>query len=300
MNSDHDLKIEQVPDGDEARLATLGREQALKRHFNVWSLIFMAFCTSVTWEAICSTMTQSLLTGGSSSMVWGFVASAIGALLIALSLSEFASIIPTAGGQYHYVAALSPAKYRRFLSWIAGWVTIWSWILSALAGIFADTMMIQSYIILFAHDYVYQRWHTSLILIALTTLFTLISIVGIHLLHRMMFFGIALHIAGYIATIVYLLVKVHPKNTASFVFSDLTNLSGWKSDGVSDFVFAFLSLNRATLMCAMKHLSANREYSLGCVVDWTHEQCSWFCELGLFYAYGRGDEECSSGPASNL
>ncbi|KAJ5661147.1 Amino acid/polyamine transporter I [Penicillium longicatenatum] len=233
MSGIDDFKVEAVQTSHELRRAALGHEQSMKRRFNVWSLIFLAFCTSVTWEVICATMTQSLLTGGSSSMVWGFAASAIGALAIALSLSEYASILPTAGGQYHYVAALSPPKYARALSWLAGWATIWSWVLSALSGIFSNAMQIQAYVILFTPGYVYQRWHTSLVVIAIATWATALSIVGIKWLPRIMYLGIVLHIAGYIATIVYLLASVYPKNSASFVFGDLTNLSGWKSDGVA-------------------------------------------------------------------
>lgn len=224
---------------DETRLASLGLEQAMKRNFNVWSLIFMGFCTSVTWEVITSSMAQALMTGGSSSIVWGFLASSCGALLIAFSLSEYASMIPTAGGQYHYIAALAPPRSRRVLSWIAGWVTIWAWILSALAGLFANTLLLQSYIILFSKDYVYQRLHTSLMLVAFATWCAVVSIFGIKLLHRLTFLGIILHIGGYLTTMIYLLVAVRPKNSATYVFTDLANLSGWKSDGVSILIFLF-------------------------------------------------------------
>lgn len=37
------------------------------------------------------------------------------------------------------------------------------WILSCTAGIFANAMQIQSYIILFKEGYNYERWHTSLV-----------------------------------------------------------------------------------------------------------------------------------------
>ncbi|KAL4969801.1 amino acid/polyamine transporter I [Aspergillus stella-maris] len=218
---------------DEARLAALGRDQPLKRNFNVTSLIFMGFCTSVTWEVITSSMAQSLLTGGSSSLVWGFLASAIGALMIAFSLSEYASIIPTAGGQYHYVAALSPPRLRRFLSWIAAWVTTWAWIAGALAGFFSSTMQLQSYIILFSEGYVYERWHTCLILIAEVVWCAAISIFGIRWMHRLTFLGVTIHLVGYLTTMIWLLVNAHPKNSAGFVSTDLTNLSGWDSNGVA-------------------------------------------------------------------
>ncbi|KAG9773076.1 Choline transport protein [Exophiala dermatitidis] len=234
MADDESVQLGGIYSNDDAlQLAMFGKKQQMKRYFNGWSLLFMSFCTSVTWEALSSTMAQALTAGGSSSMVWGFLASAVGTLLIALSISEYASIIPTSGGQYDYVTEMSPPRFRRIFSWTAGWITIWGWILSGTSGIFANAMQIQAYVILFKPDYVYERWHTSLILIGLATVFASVGIFGIKWLAKLQYFGIALHISGYIATIVYLLVKVHPKNTADFVFADFTNLSGWKSDGVA-------------------------------------------------------------------
>ena len=123
----------------------------------------MSFCTSFTWEAISSTVAQAFTSGGSSSRVWGFVASAIGAFLIVLCVAEYASMIPTAGGQYHYVAELSPLKYRRVFSWYAGWITMMALVLNAASGTFATAMQIQSWTILFNDNYIYERWHTSVV-----------------------------------------------------------------------------------------------------------------------------------------
>uniref|UniRef100_A0A0B7KFZ8 Amino acid permease/ SLC12A domain-containing protein n=1 Tax=Bionectria ochroleuca TaxID=29856 RepID=A0A0B7KFZ8_BIOOC len=210
-----------------------GATSKLERNFNVWSLLFMSFCTSVTWEAVSSAAAQALTSGGSSSFVWGFAASAVGALAVGLCISEYSSMIPTAGGQHHYVAELAPAKYRRVLSWYTGWVTIFGWIFCATAGIFATAMQIQSWAILFSEGYVYERWHTSLIVIGLATFYTVFSIFEIKRLHYMMFIAMFCHVVGYFATAIYLLVHVNPKNTAQYVFADFTNLSGWESPGIA-------------------------------------------------------------------
>lgn len=166
-------------DEDELQLAALGKKQVMKRNFNVWSLIFMCFCTSVTWEALTSTMFQALNSGGSSSMVFGFLVTAFGTLLIALSISEFASIIPTSGGQYHYVAALGPPKYQRVLSFYAAWITMYGWVISCTSGIFAGTLQIQAYMILFAPDYIYERWHTSLVSITKSRCLALYALIRV-------------------------------------------------------------------------------------------------------------------------
>ncbi|KAF7553380.1 hypothetical protein G7Z17_g3650 [Cylindrodendrum hubeiense] len=218
-------------DTDDAVLDNLGiAPSKLERNFNIWSLMFMSFCTTVTWEAVASAAAQALTSGGSSSLVWGFVASALGAMLIAL---QYASMIPTAGGQYHYVSELSPLKYRRVFAWFAGWITMIGWVLCAAAGIFATAMQIQSWAILFSEGYVYERWHTSLIVIGLTTFYTVFAVYEIKRLHYLIFVAMFGHVFGYFATSIYLLVHVSPKNSAEYVFTDFTNLSGWESPGIA-------------------------------------------------------------------
>ncbi|KAJ4174160.1 hypothetical protein NW754_004575, partial [Fusarium falciforme] len=221
-------------DDDDAKLHDVGFESSgLERNFNTWSLLFMSFCTSVTWEAISSASAQALTSGGSSSFVWGFVASAVGTMLIAMCLAEYSGMIPTAGGQYHYVAKLAPPKYRRIFAWFAGWITMLGWVTCSLAGIFATAMQIQAWAILFSDIYVYERWHTSLLVVGLTTVFTLFAIFEIKRLHRVIFIAMFAHTVGYFATSIYLLVHVTPKNSAEYVFKDFTNLSGWESDGIA-------------------------------------------------------------------
>ncbi|KAF7555665.1 hypothetical protein G7Z17_g1965 [Cylindrodendrum hubeiense] len=169
-------------DKDALELEHLGVAPSdMKRNFNLWSLLFMSFCTSVTWEAISSTMAQALTSGGSSSLVWGYVASATGAMLIVVCLAEYSSMIPTAGGQYHYVAELAPMG----------------------------------------------------IVIALTSYYTLFSIFQLKYLHHLLFVAMFAHVFGYFATSIYLLVHVEEKNSAAYVFTDFTNLSGWDSSAVS-------------------------------------------------------------------
>ncbi|CAI0642745.1 unnamed protein product [Colletotrichum noveboracense] len=262
-------KKSQINDED-IQLQQLGLEPSeLRRNFNIWSLAFMSFCSSITWEAISSTMAQGLMSGGSSSLLWGFVASSLGALLTVLCIAEYSSMIPTAGGQYHYVTELSPPKFQRILSWYAGWMTMLGWILCALAGIFATAMQIQAWAILFSPDYTYERWHTALIVIGLATFYTLFAVFEVKMLHRLLFIAMFVHIVGFFATVIYLLVRVNPKNTASYVFTDSTSLSGWESPGISWLIglltsaIGFVSWDSPLHMSEeMKHASRNLPRSL--------------------------------------
>lgn len=69
----NDHKVEAAHTGDEPQLVALGNGQLMERRFNVWSCILLAICISVTWEVIRATMTPSLLTGGSSRMIWALL-----------------------------------------------------------------------------------------------------------------------------------------------------------------------------------------------------------------------------------
>lgn len=58
----------------------------------------------------------------------------IGNLSFATSLAEFLSAYPTAGGQYHWVAIVSPRAYAPFLAWLSGWITLFGWIAVTASG----------------------------------------------------------------------------------------------------------------------------------------------------------------------
>lgn len=65
-----------------------------------------------------------------------------------------------------------------------------------------------------------------------TTYYSITAIFQLKYLHYMIFLAMFAHIFGYLATPIYLLVNVKEKNTATYVFTDFTNLSGWESPGV--------------------------------------------------------------------
>lgn len=81
-------------------------------------------------------------------------------------MGELASMMPTAGGQYHWIGVLAPDSCKRFLSYVAGkvltslirfgratdndigWITVAGWTLGTAAAAFTSSSMIQALIIL--------------------------------------------------------------------------------------------------------------------------------------------------------
>jgi choline transport protein len=81
----------------------------------------------------------------------------------ALSLAELASVYPTAGGQYHFVSILSPAKVNLFASYFCGIFTLFTWMAIAAAVSFITAQMIVALVAVYAQTYEPQNWHLFLI-----------------------------------------------------------------------------------------------------------------------------------------
>lgn len=54
-------------------------------------------------------------------MAIGWIVVSVFTFVIALSMAEIVSAIPTAGGPYYWAAILAPAKHSAFASWLTGW-----------------------------------------------------------------------------------------------------------------------------------------------------------------------------------
>ena len=103
---------------DDEVVAALGHEPVLQRNFSFISLLGLTFAILNTWTALSVSMSLALPSGGPSAVIWGLVVSGVGNLALALSMAEFLSAFPTAGGQYHWAAIVAPPRLKRILSLI--------------------------------------------------------------------------------------------------------------------------------------------------------------------------------------
>ncbi|KAK2009726.1 amino acid permease [Colletotrichum eremochloae] len=187
---------------DDYRLAQLGHTQELDRSFSLPTLGALCLCLMGTWEALSTVIAPALVSGGAPCLFYNLILSIFCTLCIASSLGEIASIYPTAGGQYHWVAALCPPSTRSAAAYITGWVSIGGQVVLCSSAAFAAV-----------YGLVMNIW-------------------GHRLLPSANMIAGVLHVAGFLAILIVLGVMA-PKNTPSFVFTEFVNSSGWESDGVS-------------------------------------------------------------------
>lgn len=127
---------------------------------------------------------------------------------------------------------LAPARYKKFSSYVIGWLTSLAWIATvAIESLFAGTM-IQGLIILDRPGYGSKPWHGTLITWVMILCSIFINVVVPGLLPKFETFILVFHIAGFI-TIMSLLWVYSPHSSPSFVFTTSLNEGGWPTQGLS-------------------------------------------------------------------
>src|ERR1700759_2031098 len=105
---------------DEQRLAELGYKQELKRGWSGFSNFAISFSIISILAGGFTTYGQAWLNGGPGALSIGWPVISVFILLVAFSMSELASAMPTAGGIYYWSSKLGGAGW----GWFTGWFNL--------------------------------------------------------------------------------------------------------------------------------------------------------------------------------
>ncbi|KAJ5887801.1 hypothetical protein N7495_007842 [Penicillium taxi] len=227
MDGDKGSQVFKDTTGEDVRLEDLGYEQELKRSFGLFSMIGFSFSIVTSWTALSGVLVVGITSGGAPVMIWSFLAVSIITLAVAASMAEMCSQWPVAGGQYSWVAALTPPKYARGLSYVAGW-----FMLTGLLAMGATNNSIASNFVtgmanLVFPDYEIARWQTVLVAYLVAFVSTVVNLWASHLLHKIAKGILVWNFVSFFVIIIVLLATNDHKQSASFVFKDFQNTTGW-------------------------------------------------------------------------
>ncbi|MCJ1249806.1 hypothetical protein MMC30_007032 [Trapelia coarctata] len=172
-------------------------------------------------------------------------------------MSEMASMAPTSGGQYHWVSEFAPKSSQKFLSYITGWICVMGWQTGITSVAFLAGTQIQGLLVLNYPDYEFQRWHGTVLVIAVTSFAMIFNTFAASRLPVVEAIVLVLHILGFFAILIPLWVLA-PRNTglndSTTVFTQFTNGGEWPTTGVACMVgmlspiFTILGADAATHM----------------------------------------------------
>lgn len=108
-------------DEDALKLAEMGYTQDMKRNFSVLSVLAVGFSLTNTWFGISAALVTGINSGGPLLVIYGVIIIFIVSVSVGITLSELASAMPNAGGQYFWANELAPKRYANLASYLTGW-----------------------------------------------------------------------------------------------------------------------------------------------------------------------------------
>ncbi|KAG2027116.1 hypothetical protein GB937_000854 [Aspergillus fischeri] len=220
---------------DQRDMSALGRVQVLRRNFRFISILGFGCTLISTWEVILTLLSSALTDGGTAGLIWGFLIVTAGFALVFASIAEMASMAPTSGGQYHWVSEFAPRRGQKFLSYITGWLSATGWQCAIVSIAFLAGTIIQGLVVLNDPTYEFERWHGTLLVVAITTFSILFNTFLAKNLPMVEGLILIIHVVGLFAIIIPLWVLA-PRNSAKAVFTEFNNAGGWNSDGTATLV----------------------------------------------------------------
>ncbi|KAF2187994.1 amino acid transporter [Zopfia rhizophila CBS 207.26] len=256
---------------DQKDMQRMGKLQELRRNFRFLSIFGYSMILMATWETGLTTLGIPLLNGGTSGAIFLFIGTAVGMGFVIVSMAEMASMAPTSGGQYHWVSEFAPRKHQKFLSYIVGWLCVLGWQTGIPSIAYLAGTQIQGLIILNNGSYVPERWHGTLLVIAVATVSIIFNTLLARKLPLIEGTVLILHIFGFFAVFITMWVLA-PRSKASDVFGQFQDNAGWGNVGLSCLVgqlapvFSLLGSDAAT---HMSEELRDASYTLPRAMIWT-------------------------------
>ncbi|KAL7622854.1 polyamine transporter tpo5 [Parahypoxylon ruwenzoriense] len=220
---------------DDEQLQRLGKRPLLNRGFGFMSILGLSCSALLSWEGILVTSISGLLNGGPAGVIWGFLINWVGTISVSTAMGELASMAPTAGGQYHWVAMMAPESCSTFLAYMTAWMTTLAWQALAVTVGYIIATMLQGIIVLTNPTYVPEAWHTVLIIWVGMLFAVVVNSTTSRAIAKLEGLILILHLAGFFGVLVPM-VYFAPHNDPATVFTTFFNEGGWSTQTLSFFV----------------------------------------------------------------
>ncbi|KAK8152535.1 amino acid permease, variant [Phyllosticta citrichinensis] len=237
-----------VEDDDERLLARMGYAQELRREFTQWSTVSYAISILGVLGSVPATFGSPITAGGPATAVWAWFIGSTMAMCMARSVAELVSAYPTAGGMYFVAKHVVPPEHIAVWAWVIGWSNF----LGQAAGVASLAYSVSQMVLAAAvmtsgqradgsYSFVPNALQTVLLAILVLCLFGVICSLTTRALHRIVLWFAPINILASVGICIALLVLTPNKQSAKWVFTEVTDGSGWGNRGFS-FLLGFLSV----------------------------------------------------------
>ncbi|SGZ53162.1 CIC11C00000001294 [Sungouiella intermedia] len=236
--------------------AETGYKPELRRNFSTFALLGVGFGLTNSWFGISASLITGISSGGPMMIVYGIIIIACVSSCIAITLSELASAMPNAGGQYYWALKLAPPKYAPFAAYMCG-AFAWagSVFTSASVTISIATSLVGMYV-LGSNDpnKTVETWQVFLTYEIVNVLLVFFNIWE-KPLPKISQAALYVSLFSFVTITITVLAKSSGHyNSAHFVFVEFSNGTGWSTSGIAFIVglinpnWSFSCLDAATHM----------------------------------------------------
>jgi amino acid transporter len=257
---------------DEALLHRLGYAQVLYREMGGFSNFAISFTIISILAGCLTSYFIGFNNGGPVAITWGWLIIGGFSIIVAMTMGEIASAMPTAGALYFWASKLGSPAW----GWFTGWFNLVGQISVTAAIDYGAATFTTALLSLWFPDVI--GTDTPTIFVVFTVIVALhiaLNLLNVNLLAQLNTISAWWHMVG-VAVIVVVLAVVPRHQPVSFVFTQALNNSGFSSDGFGAFyVFCLglvLSAYTITGYDASAHMSeetrqASRAAAVGMVMS---------------------------------
>ncbi|MGD9527157.1 amino acid permease [Pseudonocardia sp.] len=265
----HRTSADTQHDADAALLHKMGYAQVLFREMGGFSNFAISFTIISILAGCLTSYFIAFNNGGPVAVTWGWLLVGVFCVLVAMAMGEIASSMPTAGALYYWASKLGSPVW----GWFTGWFN--------LVGQIAVTAAIDYGAALFTTALL-DLWfgigtETGTVFIVYTAIIALhlvLNLLNVNVLAGLNSFSAWWHMVGVVVVVGVLVVVPENHQSASFVFGETINNSGF-SDGLYWFVFGIgllMAQYTITGFDASAHMSeetraASRSAAIGMVMS---------------------------------
>ncbi|EXJ66420.1 uncharacterized protein A1O5_10572 [Cladophialophora psammophila CBS 110553] len=214
---------------DAAVLAKMGYKQELRRNFSMLEVFGIAFAIMGLLPSIASTLSYSI-PAGPVGLVWGWFLASGWIFIVGLAMSDLASSMPTSGGLYYWTHYYASPKWRNPLSFLVGYSNTLGLVGGLCSIDYGFSLMFLSVIVI-ARD---GNWTPSNgtiygVFLATVACHAAIASTMARIMGKMQTVFVVMNFVLIFATIIALPIGANKRNSASYIFTHVENLTNWPS-----------------------------------------------------------------------
>lgn len=230
-------------------------EGHLVQRFGLWTACGLQFSLICLALAIGSFLSTVVGVGGLPVFIFGFILAVFFDLIVCYSLAEIALAYPHAAAQVHWTHVLAPEPTKAVLSFFVGVLSCAGWIFACVSSTYLASQFILSLAIIYHPAYVAEKWHYYLVYTAVFVLGHVLNAYGVRFLTWLTNGLVGIINVGTLYILVTLLARAHPKRSASYVFKEISNQTGWNSNGLVFFLGLLPSIAAVCLYDCAAHMT---------------------------------------------